>query len=65
MTSEQLEEFRCGRGWNKSRLASELEISRDWLRGMLTGARPVPKHIALAIAAMAFNLPPYGGDDSD
>lgn len=47
---------------NKSQASMELEISRAYLTKMMNGESRIPRHIALACAALAYGLPPYRGD---
>jgi hypothetical protein len=60
MTATDLELFISRmRGWNRKRLGEELEISQTRLRRFLDGRQPIPRHISLACAALAMNLPPW------
>lgn len=47
---------------NKTQMAIELEISRPYLNRLMNGESRIPRHIALACAALAYGLPPYRGD---
>lgn len=60
MTAADLEAFRTRLKLNYVQLAADLEISRDRLRRMLSGAVPIPRHIALACTALAHGDRPMG-----
>ncbi len=61
MTAADLLAFQQQRmAWRRNRLGAELGISQDRLRRMLSGHSPIPRHIALACAALAYGLPPMG-----
>lgn len=57
MTSTSFVAFRERMGWTKSTMADELQIDRRTERKYETGA-PIPRHIALACAALAQGVPP-------
>lgn len=65
MTPEDFCAWRRRMGWKKNRAASELGIGVRTLDYYEAGARhdgqpvTIPRHIALACAALAFGLPPY------
>jgi plasmid maintenance system antidote protein VapI len=46
--------------WRRNRLATELDITQDRLRRFLDGVQPIPRHMALACAALAIGLQPLG-----
>jgi transcriptional regulator with XRE-family HTH domain len=54
----RLEAWRKERGWSKAELCKELGLSQHPLDAYESGARPCPKYIALAYAALAHRLPP-------
>jgi hypothetical protein len=58
MTAADLEAFRARMRWTRSRLGSELDVSQKRLRRLLDGLQPIPRHIALACAALSYGLPP-------
>ena len=58
MTSGALEAFRERLGLSRSQFAEALEIDRATLRRYEGGDRPIPRHIALACAALAQGVPP-------
>lgn len=60
MKPSELEAFQKRQGWHRARLGKELGISQDRLRRFLTGKSPIPRHIALACAALAYGLPAMG-----
>jgi hypothetical protein len=60
MTATDLEAFRAAMAWNRRTLGRELGISQDRLRRLLDGAVPIPRHIALACAALKRRLLPIG-----
>lgn len=60
MRAADLADFMARMGFNKSRTARELEITRDYLNRLLSGDRPIPRHIALACAALDAGIPPLG-----
>lgn len=60
MTATDLIAFQSRMGWNRKTLGRELGISQDRLRRFLDSDQPIPRHIALACAALAYGLPPMG-----
>ncbi len=60
MTPADLIAFQKRQGWNRKRLGEELDISQNRLRRMLDEQSPIPRHIALACAALAYGLPSMG-----
>jgi hypothetical protein len=56
MTPKTLEQFRARMEWDRQQFAAELDISQDRLRRMLAGAVPIRRHIALACAALSYEL---------
>jgi plasmid maintenance system antidote protein VapI len=59
MTSDALQHFLDERSLTRKELGAALEISQDRLRRFLTGQQPIPRHISLALAAMAYGLPEW------
>ncbi len=60
MTPTQFTEWRGHLGLSKSAAAEALGISRNMPQRYESGAAPIPKYVALACAAYAINLKPYG-----
>lgn len=59
VTGEDLQHFLDERHMSRKDLGAALEISQDRLRRFLSGVQPIPRHISLACAAMAYGLPPW------
>lgn len=49
-------------GMSRAALCRELGIAPNTGTAYALGRQPIPRYIALACAAIAFNLPPYGAD---
>lgn len=49
------------RRMTRKELGAALEVSQDRIRRWLAGDQPIPRHISLALAAMAYGLPPWPG----
>lgn len=60
MDGKELQEWRLERGWSKGRVAQELGCSRNTVRAWEAGQR-IPRYVALAVAALDWGLPPWGG----
>jgi transcriptional regulator with XRE-family HTH domain len=60
MTGKQLAEFRTRMGWSRSECARQLGVGRNSIAGY-EAADEVGLTIALAVAARANGLAPYGG----
>jgi len=60
MTAEELLQWRKRHKLSQQRAADMLGCSRRGIQQWEKGMYPIPKTIALAIAAIQFNLPPYG-----
>lgn len=60
MTGKQLAEFRTRMGWSRSECARQLGVGRNSIGGYEAQAE-VSLTIALACAALANGLAPYGG----
>lgn len=60
MTASELAAFQTRMHWRRNRLATELDITQDRLRRFLDGVQPIPRHMALACAALAIGLQPLG-----
>jgi hypothetical protein len=56
MTPADLEAFRARMDWTRKQLGAELDISQDRLRRLMDGDVTIPRHIALACAALARGL---------
>jgi DNA-binding XRE family transcriptional regulator len=50
--------FRERMGWSRSQCAENLQLDRKTHRRMEEGLSSIPRHIALACAALAHGLPP-------
>lgn len=50
---------RGGRALSDRQAAESLGSSRSTVRGYREGAVKIPRHVALACAALAFGLPPW------
>ena len=61
MTPTDLQRFVDERHWTRKEFGAALGISQDRLRRMLAGEAPIPRHMALACAALAYGLPPWPG----
>lgn len=59
MKAADLQRFINERHLTRKELGAALEISQDRLRRFLSGVQPIPRHISLACAAMAYGLPPW------
>jgi DNA-binding XRE family transcriptional regulator len=62
MTANHFAAFRARMGWTKVQLAEALEIDRRTAARYEAGEAPIPRHVALACAALAQGLPPMGGE---
>lgn len=58
MTPESLIAWRTRLGLKKAGAARALGVSRNSYAAYEDGARPIPRYVALACAAIAFGLPP-------
>ena len=67
MKPADITRFREERGITKRKLASMLRVSADTISNYESGnaRNGIPHVVALALAALAFGLPPYGGEDAD
>lgn len=63
MTAEELIEWRKRLKLSQAKAAELLGCSRRGLQQWETGKHKIPKTVALAVAAVSFNLPPYGKKD--
>lgn len=61
MTPTEFTAWRERLGYNKAEAARVLEIGPNQPRHYESGSAPIPRHIALACAAIAHGLPPIGG----
>lgn len=60
MTAADLQRFLDERKhWTRKRIGYELGVSQDRLRRWLSGTQPIPRHISLACAALAYGLPEW------
>ena len=60
MTAAELIKFRQRFGWSQAEAARRLGCSARSIVNWEQGTNQIPKSIALAVAAVAMNLPPYG-----
>ena len=60
MEAEELIEWRKRLNLTQTKAAELIGCSRRGLQKWEKGESPIPKNIALAVAAISFNLPPYG-----
>jgi hypothetical protein len=56
LTSHRLAD---GKRMTRHALGTALEVSQDRLRRWLSGEQPIPRHIDLACAALAYGAPPW------
>lgn len=62
MTANDFLEWRKRLGFNRTEAAEALGLGRNQPQRYEEG-QPIPKYIALACAAIAFGLPPIGGNE--
>jgi len=60
MTAKELAAWRKRLGLSQAAAAELIGCSRRGFQMWESGKNAIPKNIALAIAAIQFNLPPYG-----
>lgn len=58
MRHESFLAFRERKGWTRKETAEQLDIDRTTQRKLEAGERPIPRHIALACAALEAGLEP-------
>jgi hypothetical protein len=58
MTSSSFLAWRKRLGFNKSKAALALGMSRNALMGYEDGSKKIPQYVALACAALAHGIPP-------
>jgi transcriptional regulator with XRE-family HTH domain len=63
MTSQELKDFRKRFNWSQSELAKRLGCSPRSIANWEGGKTAIPESIALAVSAVALNIPPYGKMD--
>ena len=59
MTAAELQAFIDQRRLTRRAFGDALEVSQDRLRRWLSGQQPIPSHISLACAALAYGLPEW------
>ncbi len=59
MTPADLQHFLAEQSLSQRKAAIALAVSQDRLRRWLSGAQPIPKHIALACGAIAHDVPEW------
>lgn len=60
MSPKELIAWRKRLRLSQAKAAELLGCSRSGIRQWERGQYPIPKYIALAVAAVSFDLPPYG-----
>lgn len=60
MTAKELRNWRLRLRLSQARAAEILGCSRRAIQNWEKGSNKIPKTVALAIAAVQFDLPPYG-----
>lgn len=60
-TAADLARFLDERSLSRKDAGAALDVSQARLRRWLSGEQPIPRHISLALAAMAYGLPPWPG----
>lgn len=60
MNAKELIAWRKKRKLSQAKAAALIGCSRRGLQLWESGVNPIPKTVALAIAALNFDLPPYG-----
>jgi len=60
MTASELIELRQRFHWSQAEAARQLGCSARSIVNWENGTNKIPKSIALAVAAVAMNVPPYG-----
>jgi transcriptional regulator with XRE-family HTH domain len=60
MTAAELIKLRERFGWSQAEAARQLGCSLSSIHNWEKGVNKIPDSIALAAAAVAMNLPPYG-----
>lgn len=60
MTSDDLKHWRITRVLSQAEAAKRIGCSRRGYQRWESGKSPIPKYIAMAVAAVSMNLPPYG-----
>ena len=58
MTPASLKAWRERLSWNKTKAAEALGLSPNGYYAYEAGVRPIPRHVALACAAIVYGLPP-------
>ena len=58
MSPVSLKAWRERLSWTKTKAAESLGLSPNGYYAYETGQRPIPRHVALACAAIAHGLPP-------
>lgn len=59
MTAADLQSFLDEERLSQRKASLLLAVSQDRLRRWLSGAQPIPRHISLACAALAYGLPEW------
>lgn len=63
MTPDELIKWRKKNRLSQQKAADLIGCSRRGLQQWEKGVNPIPKPISLAVAALQFDLPPYGKKD--
>lgn len=59
MTAADLQRFLDERAMQRKDFGATVQVSQDRLRRWLSGTQPIPRHISLACAALAYGLPEW------
>lgn len=60
MTPKELKEWRKRMRFSQEKAAELIGCSKRAIQLWEAGKNKIPKYVAMAIAAIQFNLPPYG-----
>jgi plasmid maintenance system antidote protein VapI len=59
MTPADLQHFLDERHMQRKQFGAAIEVSQNRLRRWLDGKQRIPRHIALAVAALVYDLPEW------
>ena len=60
MTKNEFLEWRKRNGFTQAEAARRIGCSKRALQYWEKGIHPIPKYVTMAVAAVQYNLPPYG-----